>query len=168
MDRATALSVPRSVPGEAETRGYSEEQTESLVSSYQLESSYAGKFGQAIEPAIRPLGYDWKIGIALLTSFAAREVFVGTISTIYSIGEEENVSTIKDKLMSEKDADGNPFFTPARAFSLLVFYAFAMQCVSTLAVVRRETKSWVWPLAQLLYMTGLAYAAAFITFQLMK
>lgn len=153
---------------EAETRGYSEEQTDNLVAAYQLESSYAGKFGQAIEPAIRPLGYDWKIGIALLTSFAAREVFVGTISTIYSIGEEENVSTIKDKLMSEKDADGNPFFTPARAFSLLIFYAFAMQCMSTLAVVRRETKSWMWPLAQLVYMTGLAYVAAFIIFQLMK
>jgi ferrous iron transport protein B len=153
---------------EAEARGLDEEQTDNLVSSYQLESSYAGKFGQAIEPAIRPLGYDWKIGIALLTSFAAREVFVGTISTIYSIGEEENVSTIKDKLMSEKDADGNPFFTPARAFSLLIFYAFAMQCMSTLAVVRRETKSWMWPLAQLVYMTGLAYVAAFITFQLMK
>ncbi|WP_299708977.1 ferrous iron transport protein B [uncultured Pontibacter sp.] len=153
---------------EATAKGLSEEQTDNLVSSYQLESSYAGKFGKAIEPAIRPLGYDWKIGIALLTSFAAREVFVGTISTIYSIGEEENVSTIKDKLMSEKDADGNPFFTPARAFSLLIFYAFAMQCMSTLAVVRRETKSWTWPLAQLVYMTGLAYVAAFVTFQLMK
>ncbi|MBD1398611.1 ferrous iron transport protein B [Pontibacter sp. JH31] len=153
---------------EAAAKGYTEEQTENLVAAAQLESSYAGKFGHAIEPAIRPLGYDWKIGIALLTSFAAREVFVGTMSTIYSIGEEENVSTIKNKLMSEKDADGKPFFTPARAFSLLIFYAFAMQCVSTLAVVRRETKSWMWPLAQLLYMSGLAYVAAFITYQLMK
>lgn len=153
---------------EAEVKGLNEEQTGNLISSYQLESSYAGKFGQAIEPAIRPLGYDWKIGIALLTSFAAREVFVGTISTIYSIGEEENVTTIKDKLMSEKDADGNPFFTPARAFSLLIFYAFAMQCISTLAIVRRETKSWTWPLAQLVYMTGLAYVSAFAIFQLMS
>ncbi|PVY39309.1 ferrous iron transport protein B [Pontibacter virosus] len=153
---------------EAEVKGLGEEQTDNLIASYQLESSYAGKFGQAIEPAIRPLGYDWKIGIALLTSFAAREVFVGTISMIYSIGEEENVSTIKDKLMSEKDADGNPFFTPARAFSLLIFYAFAMQCISTLAIVRRETKSWTWPLAQLVYMTGLAYVSAFAVFQLMS
>ncbi|MCP2045690.1 ferrous iron transport protein B [Pontibacter sp. HSC-36F09] len=153
---------------EAEVKGLGEEQTNNLISSYQLESSYAGKFGHAIEPAIRPLGYDWKIGIALLTSFAAREVFVGTISTIYSIGEEENVTTIKDKLMSEKDADGNPFFTPARAFSLLIFYAFAMQCISTLAIVRRETKSWMWPLAQLVYMTGLAYVSAFAVFQLMS
>ncbi|PKV62570.1 ferrous iron transport protein B [Pontibacter ramchanderi] len=153
---------------EAEVKGFNEMQTDNLISAYQLESSYAGKFGQAIEPAISPLGYDWKIGIALLTSFAAREVFVGTISTIYSIGEEENVSTIKDKLMSEKDADGNPFFTPARAFSLLIFYAFAMQCISTLAIVRRETKSWTWPLAQLVYMTGLAYVSAFAVFQLMS
>ncbi|MDO6392373.1 ferrous iron transport protein B [Pontibacter sp. BT731] len=153
---------------EAEVKGLSDVQTDNLISSYQLESSYAGRFGHAIEPAIRPLGYDWKIGIALLTSFAAREVFVGTISTIYSIGEEENVTTIKDKLMSEKDADGNPFFTPARAFSLLIFYAFAMQCISTLAIVRRETKSWMWPLAQLVYMTGLAYVSAFAVFQLMS
>ncbi|SIT95106.1 ferrous iron transport protein B [Pontibacter indicus] len=153
---------------EAEVKGLNETQTDNLISSYQLESSYAGQFGHAIEPAIRPLGYDWKIGIALLTSFAAREVFVGTISTIYSIGEEENVTTIKDKLMSEKDADGNPFFTPARSFSLLIFYAFAMQCISTLAIVRRETKSWTWPLAQLVYMTGLAYVSAFAVFQLMS
>ncbi|WP_018479970.1 ferrous iron transport protein B [Pontibacter roseus] len=156
------------VQAEAQAKGYTQTQTENAVAAAQLESSYAGMFGRTIEPVIKPLGYDWKIGIALLTSFAAREVFVGTISTIYSIGEEENVTTIKDKLLAEKDADGNPFFTPARAFSLLIFYAFAMQCMSTLAVVRRETKSWTWPLAQLVYMSGLAYVAAFITFQLMK
>ncbi|WP_114782206.1 ferrous iron transport protein B [Botryobacter ruber] len=150
---------------EARIAGLNEVQTENLVASHQLESSYAGVVGYVIEPVIRPLGYDWKIGIALLTSFAAREVFVGTMSTIYSIGEEENVSTIKNKLMSEKDANGDPFFTPARAFSLLIFYLFAMQCVSTLAVVHRETKSWTWPLAQLLYMSGLAYVMAFITYQ---
>ncbi|MFT2009171.1 ferrous iron transport protein B [Pontibacter sp. 13R65] len=151
---------------QAETSKLSELETENLISSLQLESSYAGRVGHAIEPAIRPLGYDWKIGIALLTSFAAREVFVGTMSTIYSIGEEENVSTIKNKLMSEKDANGDPFFTPARAFSLMVFYLFAMQCISTLAIVRRETKSWTWPMAQLVYMSGLAYVMAFITFQI--
>jgi ferrous iron transport protein B len=156
------------VQAEAEVKGYTEEQTEHAIAAAQLESSYAGVFGQTIEPVIKPLGYDWKIGIALLTSFIAREVFVGTMSTIYSIGEEENVSTIKDKLMLEKDENGDPFFTPARSFSLLLFYAFAMQCVSTLAVVRRETKSWTWPLAQLLYMTGLAYVAALIAYQLLK
>jgi ferrous iron transport protein B len=150
---------------EAQAQNLNEVQTENLIASHQLESSYAGMVGRSIEPAIRPLGYDWKIGIALLTSFAAREVFVGTISTIYSIGEEENVSTIKDKLMAEKDENGGPFFTPARGFSLMIFYLFAMQCVSTLAIVRRETKSWTWPLAQLLYMSGLAYVMAFITYQ---
>lgn len=150
---------------EAQAQNLTEVQTENLIASHQLESSYAGVIGHVIEPVIRPLGYDWKIGIALLTSFAAREVFVGTISTIYSIGEEENVSTIKDKLMAEKDENGDPFFTPARGFSLMIFYLFAMQCVSTLAIVRRETKSWTWPLAQLLYMSGLAYAMAFITYQ---
>ncbi|PRY06040.1 ferrous iron transport protein B [Pontibacter ummariensis] len=149
---------------EAQAKNLNEVQTENKIASYQLESSYAGIVGRTIEPVIRPLGYDWKIGIALLTSFAAREVFVGTISTIYSIGEEENVSTIKNKLLSETDANGDPFFTPARGFSLMVFYLFAMQCISTLAIVRRETNSWTWPLAQLLYMSSLAYVMAFITY----
>ncbi|MCC9136380.1 ferrous iron transport protein B [Pontibacter silvestris] len=153
---------------EANAKGLTEEQTENKIASYQLEASYAGIVGRTIEPVIKPLGYDWKLGIALLTSFAAREVFVGTISTIYSIGEEENVSTIKNKLMSEKDANGDPFFTPARSFSLMIFYLFAMQCVSTLAIVRRETKSWTWPLAQLLYMSGLAYVMSFITYHIFR
>ncbi|MDO7851023.1 ferrous iron transport protein B [Hymenobacter convexus] len=137
------------------------------VASARLESSYAGKFGHLIEPAIRPLGYDWKIGIALLTSFAAREVFVGTISTIYSVGQDADMGTLQQKLSAERDANGQPFFTPARAFSLLVFYVFAMQCMSTLAVTYRETKSWRWPVAQLVYMTGLAYAAAFVVYQVL-
>ncbi|GEO03031.1 ferrous iron transport protein B [Adhaeribacter aerolatus] len=153
---------------EAATQNLSEAETNSLISAHQLESSYAGVFGHAIEPAIRPLGFDWKIGIALLTSFAAREVFVGTISTIYSVGDEENISTIKEKLLAEKDDAGNPFFTPARAFSLLIFYVFAMQCMSTLAVVYRETKSWRWPIMQLFYMSGLAYVSSYIVYQLFK
>ncbi|HEY4651745.1 MAG TPA: ferrous iron transport protein B [Pontibacter sp.] len=153
---------------EAKEQNLSETELQNLISSHQLESSYAGVIGRTIEPVIAPLGYNWKIGIALLTSFAAREVFVGTMSTIYSIGEEENVSTIKSKLMMEKDKDGNPYFTPARSFSLMIFYLFAMQCVSTLAVVRRETKSWMWPLAQLLYMSGLAFITAFITYQVLS
>ncbi|CAN5889024.1 ferrous iron transport protein B [soil metagenome] len=151
----------------AQQQGLSEQETSVLVSSQQLEASYAGRFGHFIEPAIRPLGFDWKIGIALLTSFAAREVFVGTISTIYSVGEEENVSTIREKLATAVDAEGQVFFTPARALSLLIFYVFAMQCMSTLAIVYRETKSWKWPMAQLIYMTGLAYAASFVVYQLM-
>jgi len=137
------------------------------VASARLETSYAGSFGRALEPVIRPLGYDWKIGIALLTSFAAREVFVGTISTIYSVGQDADMGTLQQKLQAEKDGNGQPFFTPARAFSLLVFYVFAMQCMSTLAVTYRETKSWKWPLAQLFYMTGLAYVAAFVVYQVL-
>ncbi len=142
-------------------------ETSRQIASARLETSYAGKFGHLIEPAIRPLGYDWKIGIALLTSFAAREVFVGTISTIYSVGQDADMGTLQQKLAAEKDAAGQPFFNPARGFSLLVFYVFAMQCMSTLAVTYRETKSWRWPLAQLIYMTGLAYAAAFVVYQVL-
>lgn len=153
---------------EAAARAVSPEEMEAQVSAHRLEASYAGIFGHTIEPLIRPLGYDWKIGIALLTSFAAREVFVGTMSTIYSVGGDENISTIKEKLLAEKDAQGQPFFTPARAFSLLIFYVFAMQCMSTLAVVYRETKSWRWPVLQLVYMSGLAYVSAFIVYTIFK
>jgi ferrous iron transport protein B len=143
---------------------------EAEVAAVRLENSYAGVFGHAIEPAIRPLGYDWKIGIALLTSFAAREVFVGTMSTIYSVGQDvaDDPLTIQQKLAEAKDDTGQPFFNPARAFSLLVFYVFAMQCMSTIAVVQRETNSWAWALGQLAWMSGLAYFAALLTYQLLR
>lgn len=162
---------------QAETRVRQESTTltaedlENRVASERLESSYAGQFGHFIEPVIRPLGYDWKIGIALLSSFAAREVFVGTMSTIYSIGagaDDENV-TIRERLRQEKNpATGGPMYTPALAWSLLVFYVFAMMCMSTLAATQRETKSWKWPAVQLVYMMTLAYVAAFATYQFMK
>nr|WP_167856486.1 ferrous iron transport protein B [Hymenobacter metallicola] len=142
------------------------EETDIRIASEKLENSYAGLFGRTLEPAIRPLGFDWKIGIALITSFAAREVFVGTISTIYSVGQDADMRTVQQKLAAEKDENGQPFFTPARAFSLLVFYVFAMQCMSTLAVVYRETKGWKWPLLQLFYMTGLAYVSSLLVYQL--
>ena len=141
-------------------------ETERRVASARLENSYAGTFGHVIEPVIRPLGFDWKIGIALLTSFAAREVFVGTMSTIYSVGQDADLGTVQQKLAAEKDHQGHPFFTPVRALSLLVFYVFAMQCMSTLAVTYRETKNWRWPLGQLVYMTGLAYVASLLVWQL--
>ncbi|GAB4034379.1 ferrous iron transport protein B [Spirosoma jeollabukense] len=162
---------------QAETRARQESTTltaedlENRVASERLESSYAGQFGHFIEPVIRPLGYDWKIGIALLSSFAAREVFVGTMSTIYSIGagaDDENV-TIRERLRQEKNpATGGPMYTPALAWSLLIFYVFAMMCMSTLAATQRETKSWKWPAVQLVYMMTLAYVAAFATYQFMK
>ncbi len=144
-----------------------EEAYDNQLASFKLEHSLAGSFGKLIEPAIKPLGYDWKIGIALITSFAAREVFVGTISTIYSIGaSEEDEVTIRERLKNEVNPEtGGPVYTPAVGWSLMVFYAFAMQCMSTLAVVYRETKGWKWPLLQLIYMTVVAYAAAFIVYQ---
>jgi len=138
------------------------------VSASKLENSYAGKFGKMIEPAIAPLGYDWKIGIALISSFAAREVFVGTMATLYSVGEDfDDESTIIGRMRSERNPDtGQQVFRPAVAFSLLVFYAFAMQCMSTIAVVYRETKGWKWPVIQTIYMTALAYVSALIVYQL--
>lgn len=134
-----------------------------------LENSYAGILGKSIEPAITPLGYDWKIGIALITSFAAREVFVGTMATLYSVGEQDNNSLrLRDKMKAATKDDGTPVYTLASGLSLMIFYVFAMQCMSTLAVVRRETKTWKWPIIQLLYMTGLAYVMSLLVYQLFK
>lgn len=143
---------------------------ETKIASVRLENSYAGHFGKFIEPTIKPLGYDWKIGIALITSFAAREVFVGTVSTIYSIGgDSENDITIKKRLKKEINQEtGEPTFTVATSFSLLIFYVFAMMCMSTLAVVYRETKGWKWPIIQLVYMSVLAYVAAFVVYQVLS
>lgn len=132
-----------------------------------LEHSFAGIMGHAIEPAIRPLGYDWKIGIALITSFAAREVFVGTMATLYSVGSDtENEDTLRDKMRGATRADGTPVYTLGTGVSLLIFYVFAMQCMSTLAIVYRETRSWVLPAIQFAYMFVLAYVTAFIAFQI--
>lgn len=143
-----------------------DEELENKVESFKLENSYAGIFGKAIEPVIRPLGYDWKIGIALITSFAAREVFVGTMATIYSIGNVEDESTIKSRMRNEINPEtGKKRYDFATGLSLLVFYAFAMQCMSTIAIVYRETKGWKWPMIQLFYMTGLAYVCALIIYQ---
>jgi ferrous iron transport protein B len=143
-----------------------EQNLEDRIAAFKLENSYAGILGKTLEPVIRPLGYDWKIGIALVTSFAAREVFVGTMATIYSIGSTDDQATIKSRMRTEINPEtGGPRYTPAVGFSLLVFYTFAMQCMSTLAVVYRETKGWKWPLIQLLYMTALAYLSALFVFQ---
>lgn len=141
------------------------------IAAYKLENSYAGVIGKAIEPAIKPLGYDWKIGIALLTSFAAREVFVGTMATIYSIGSvsEADENTIKRRMKAEVNPiTGEARFSLAVGLSLLVFYTFAMQCMSTIAVVYRETKGWKWPLLQLMYMSALAYLSALLVYQILK
>jgi len=133
-----------------------------------LENSYVGLMGRAIEPAIQPLGYDWKIGIALVTSFAAREVFVGTMATLYSVGDDQNEGPLREKMRAAVRSDGTPVYSLATGVSLMLFYVFAMQCMSTLAIVKRETRSWKWPLIQLLYMTGLAYVFSLVAYQLLK
>ncbi len=133
-----------------------------------LENSYVGLLGKAVEPVIQPLGYDWKIGIALVTSFAAREVFVGTMATLYSVGDEENEGPLKEKMRTAVRSDGTPVYSLATGVSLMLFYVFAMQCMSTLAIVKRETQSWKWPVIQLLYMTGLAYIMSLLAYQLLK
>ncbi len=135
-----------------------------------LENSYAGGLGKLIEPAIKPLGYDWKIGIALITSFAAREVFVGTMATLYSVegGKDADKQTLRQRMDSARKQDGSKVYTLATGVSLMIFYMLAMQCMSTLAVVRRETRSWKWPAIQLIYMTGLAYIVSLIAYQLLK
>lgn len=137
------------------------------ISSYKLEHSYIGQAGKAFEPLVRPLGYDWKIGIAVLTSFAAREVFVGTLATIYSVGNDEE-ETIKNRMAAELDEDGEPLFNLASGISLMLFYAFAMQCMSTLAIVKRETNSWKWPMIQLGFMSVFAYIVALIAYQILS
>ncbi len=135
-----------------------------------LQNSFAGTLGKAIEPAIRPLGFDWKIGIALITSFAAREVFVGTMATLYSVGEDatDNSSTLRQKMNAAVRQDGTKVYNLATGLSLMVFYVLAMQCMSTLAVVKRETRSWKWPLIQLVYMTTLAYVMSWVVYTIFK
>ena len=134
-----------------------------------LENSYAGIMGRSLEPVIHPLGYDWKIGIALVTSFAAREVFVGTMATLYSVGDaDETDATLRQKMQSAVKADGTKVYSLATGLSLMIFYVLAMQCMSTLAVVKRETRSWKWPVFQLIYMTGLAYLLSFVVYQIFK
>jgi ferrous iron transport protein B len=156
------------VKTEYASQNLSEEEINQKVASQKLEHSYIGITGRAIEPAIRPLGYDWKIGIAIVSSFAAREVFVGTLATIYSVGNDEE-ETIKNKMAKEiNPITGGPLFTLASGISLLLFYAFAMQCMSTLAIVKRETNSWKWPTLQLIIMTAIAYIAALIAYQFLK
>lgn len=148
---------------------YNQDQFDNAVSSYKLEHSYIGIIGKSIEPVIKPLGYDWKIGIAVVSSFAAREVFVGTLATIYSVGSHsEEEDTIKNRMAAEVSEDGQKLFNFPTGVSLLLFYAFAMQCVSTLAIVKKETNSWKWPIIQLVFMSGFAYVTALLAYQFLK
>lgn len=147
-----------------------QDELEKEKSTAHLANSYAGIMGRSIEPLIEPLGYDWKIGIALITSFAAREVFVGTMATLYSVGdsEDENSLLLREKMQLATKADGSKVYTLASGVSLMIFYVFAMQCMSTLAIVKRETRSWKWPMIQLIYMTALAYIMSYAAYQLLS
>ncbi len=151
-----------------ENASLSEDELSTKVASFKLENSYIGIIGKSIEPAIKPLGYDWKIGIAIVSSFAAREVFVGTLATIYSVGNDDE-ETIKNRMQAEVNPiTGEKLFNLASGISLLLFYAFAMQCMSTLAIVKRETNSWKYPIAQLVLMSAFAYLVALIAYQVLK
>jgi ferrous iron transport protein B len=145
-----------------------EEEKARLIASVQLENSYMGILGKAIEPVIKPLGYDWKIGISLISSFAAREVFVGSLATIYAVHAEDNQKLLERLSTEKRSDDGTLVYNLASGASLMVFYVYAMQCMATFAIVKRETKSWKWPLIQMAFMGVLAYLAAFITYQILS
>ena len=152
-----------------ENPNLTEEEFENEVTAYKLEHSFLGYMGRAIEPAIEPLGYDWKMGIGLISSFAAREVFVGTMATIYSMGDTDDELTIRERMSKEINSNtGKPAYNLASGLSLLLFYAFAMQCMATIAIVKRETDSWKWTFIQFAFMTGFAYVVALIAYQLLK
>ena len=163
-------NVEQTVIAKVENQNLNQEEIQQRIASTKLEKSYIGMLGKSIEPAIKPLGYDWKIGIALIASFAAREVFVGTLATIYSVqADDEDITTIKQKMASEINPDtGKKRFNFPVGMSLMVFYAFAMQCMATLAIVKRETKTWKWPLIQLFGMAFLAYVSSLLTYQILS
>ncbi|MDT8415115.1 MAG: ferrous iron transport protein B [Flavobacteriaceae bacterium] len=162
-------NAEENIKASVEAMQLSEAEIDQLISTEKLENSYIGILGKTIEPALKPLGYDWKIGIAIISSFAAREVFVGTLATIYSVGNEDEVDTIKNRMKMEVFPKTNmPVYNLASGISLLLFYAFAMQCMSTLAVVKKETNGWKWPMIQLSVMSTFAYVVALIAFQLIK
>lgn len=150
-------------------QGLDGQEAEDVFLSHKIEASYAGHLGKFIEPVIKPLGFDWKIGIALITSFAAREVFVGTMATIYSVGSSDDDATIREKMAAEiNPQSGNKVYNSATAWSLLIFYVFAMQCMSTLAVTKSETNSWKWPIIQFFYMGTLAYLGSWLVYNLLS
>lgn len=153
---------------ETKEKNLNEDEAKRLLGAYQLEASYAGHMGKWIEPAIAPLGFDWKTGIAIISSFAAREVFVGTMSTLFSAGSDEGHLSLKTQMMREKSANGKPKYGMAYAISLLVFFAFALQCMSTIAVMKRETKGWKWPIIQMIAFLIMAWGGSFITFQILS
>jgi len=167
----TEQAVQLEKAGDAAKAGELRTDADRLTAQNSLQNSFAGKIGHVLEPAIAPLGYDWQIGIGIFSSFAAREVIVSTLAIVYGVGEdaaENNRGSLYDSLRRAKRTDGTPIFNTATCASLLVFYILAAQCLSTTAVVRRETGGWKWPLFQIGYMTGLAYIAALIVYQTLR
>jgi ferrous iron transport protein B len=165
-DNGSAAVVLENQPSDS-LKGITPEGVTLTPESEQLKNSFAGRLGHTIEPVISPLGFDWKIGVALIASFAAREVLVSTLSIIYNVGKDEGAEsqTLISAIHGAKKDDGTPAWTPLTALTLMVFFVLAMQCMSTIAIVRRETNSWRWPIFMVTYMTGLAYLAAFLTYQ---
>jgi len=166
LEQSFTTGLPTGVSNEA-TKAEQLATLDKEEAGEKLRHSFAGYLGRAIEPAIAPLGFDWKIGIGIVASFAAREVFVSTMSTVYNVGagdSDEETKALAESLREQKHADGTPVYTTLTAITLMVFYVFAMQCVSTVAVVRRETNSWKWPFFQWLYMGALAWGLAFLTY----
>ena len=163
---ADRAQIERKIRGQLE---YEHARIDKEEQGEKLRHSFAGRLGHLIEPAIAPLGFDWKMGIGIVASFAAREVFVSTMSVVYNVGEADDsdagVASLAKVMQDQKRDDGQPAYTSLVGVTLMVFYVFALQCVSTIAVVRRETNSWKWPLFQLLYMTALAWGMAFLTYQ---
>ena len=147
-------------------QGLEDTEKENLIAAKRIEASYAGHLGKFIEPAIAPLGFDWKIGIALLTSFAAREVFVGTMATIYSIGSSDDETSVTGQMLKERRPNGRLVYDFATSLSLLIFYVFALQCMSTIAVTKRETNSCKWPIIQFVYMGLMAYLGSLMVYQI--
>jgi len=164
---STFKNAEQFVTSQEENKTLSESALQKKIAAYKLENSYIGYMGKSIEPAIKPMGYDWKIGIAVISSFAAREVFVGALATIYNVDSDSNTGTIKQRMDAEINPDtGKKRFDFPTGVSLLLFYAFAMQCIGTLAIVKRETNSWKWPILQLVGMGLLAYISAVIAFNI--
>jgi ferrous iron transport protein B len=158
---AATATIPEGAEREAELVAIENEARQVLV-----EHSVAGRLGHAMEPLIAPLGFDWKIGIGILASFAAREVFVSTLGIVYGLGEaDEESSSLRDAMHKDTRRDGSPLYTPLSGLSLLVFFVLAMQCMSTLAAVKRETRSWKWPVFQTAYMTVLAVMGSLLVYQ---
>ena len=148
--------------------GPKQNENQIIATDVHLDHSYLAKLGKGVEPFVKPLGYDWKMGVSIISSFAAREVFVGTMSTLYSLDDDVPEQKIIEKMRNDRKANGEPVFSFATGISVLIYYAFAMQCISTIAVVYRETKSWKWTLIQLVGMTALAYIVAMFAFQIFK